>query len=74
MIRFFCASPGLYKATDLLKYVSVTVEGAEVELMVIKKRKYRGGASIYSVMVWGGGAFMVAQWLRIPLPIKETQI
>ena len=54
MIRFFCASPGLYKATDLLKYVSVTVEGAEVELRVIKKRKYRGGASIYSVMVWGG--------------------
>ena len=27
MVRFFCASPGLYKATDLLKHVSVTVEG-----------------------------------------------
>ena len=27
MVRFFCVSPGLYKATDLLKHVSVTVEG-----------------------------------------------
>ena len=55
MVRFFCASPGLYKATDLLKHVSVTVKGAEVELRVIKKKIQRRSFYLFNNGLAGCG-------------------
>lgn len=60
MVRFFCVSPGLYKATDLLKHVSVTVEGAEVELRVIKKKIHRRSFYLFNNGGGGGGGSLVA--------------
>ena len=46
----------------------------KVEVRVIKKKKIQRGSFYLFNNGLEGGAFLVAQWLRISLPIKETWI